>query len=179
MPSFERNDDMRKNNSTLTAERARELLDYNPDTGVLVWRGGHKKAKAGQTAGGFDKTTGYMKVGVDGRRYPFTHIVWLIVTGAFPTKEVDHKDRCRTNNRWSNLREASDSQQSQNRDVSAANRTGHKGVCFDTKRGKWLAQLKIDGRKVLFKRFDNIGDAVAAYAAAAEQHHAYNPIAHK
>lgn len=125
-----------------TAERARELLDYDQETGALTWRVGHR---AGARAGG-DAGRGYRTVSIDGRRYLEHRLIWLHVTGEWPSNEVDHRDKDRGNNRWCNLRLATHPQNSANRRVR--NQTGFKGVWLAygregrLKRGKWRAHFR-------------------------------------
>lgn len=81
--------------------------------------------------------------------------------------EPDHRDLDRLNNRRSNLRVATSSQQKCNQRRRRDNASGHKGVCWDKSKGKWVAYVKKDGRLLLWKRFDRLEDAVAARRAVA------------
>jgi hypothetical protein len=93
----------------LTAERLRELLDYDPETGVFTRRittGRNRRWKAGDKVSGRPSaTTGYLGIGIGKRRYAAHRLAWLWMTGEWPKNLMDHRDCDRTNNRWVNLRE--------------------------------------------------------------------------
>jgi len=107
---------------SITPERVRQLFDYIPATGCLIWRsrtGDSGAIKAWNTkyasrlAGSIG--TGTMVVRINREGYPLHHVVWAWMTGAWPRISVDHKNRDWKDNRWSNLREATPAQQAQNR----------------------------------------------------------------
>lgn len=86
----------------------------------------------------------------------------LIVPGKF----VDHRDRNKLNNRKSNLRCASRSQNNANRVKQSRPCTSKfKGVYWESDRGKWTASLK--NRRL--GRFDDEVQAAKAYNEAAEK----------
>jgi hypothetical protein len=86
----------------ITAHRARELLAYDPQTGALTWRVRmSNRVRAGAVAG--YSAGGSIKVRVDGREYPASHLAILLVTGVMPVGEVKHENRIRGDNRIQNL----------------------------------------------------------------------------
>ena len=89
----------------LTADRARELLSYDPETGILTWKTTRKKCLEGSPAGGLCK--GYLTIGIDYRRYQYHRVAWLVHHGSWPSADIDHKDGNPLNNRLDNLRDAS------------------------------------------------------------------------
>ena len=155
---------------TLTAERLREVLDYNPDTGVLTWRvrtgRGVRNDRAGLPAGSPHKD-GYTAVTVDGKTYLAHRLAWLHFYGRWPAGEGDHKDRDRTNNRILNLREGSKSFNQQNR----APRGGRIGIDFHKGTGKWRARIGLEGRSTLLGYFTEPEAAQGAYLAAKRELH--------
>jgi hypothetical protein len=84
-----------------------------------------------------------------------------------PEHEIDHRDLNRANNCWENLRPATHSQNGQNKDAPATNKSGHKGVSFDKARGKWRATIKVNGVWRQIGRFDDVESAKAAYLKVA------------
>lgn len=93
----------------LTAERLRELLSYDPETGWFTWRvtrSSNGRADAGSRAGAL-RSDGYRHVTVDQHKYKEHRLAWLYMTGKWPEADLDHKNNTRDDNRFSNLRAAS------------------------------------------------------------------------
>lgn len=159
--------------SNLTAERARELLDYDPDTGVLTWRTDRRGgAYAGDVAGSLKPTVQgqrYLTVMIDGRRYLAHRIAWLIQTGSFPEHQIDHVNMDGTDNRWSNLRKATGSQNQANRRAPRSNTTGYKGVVRSGQR--FCAQVYANGKRYHLGTFDTLEEAHQAYKEGVTKHH--------
>ena len=88
----------------------------------------------------------------------------------FPDGLVDHQDGDTLNCRRSNLRIVTPSQSVMNTRIRSDNKSGHRGVIWDKARGKWRAEIKVHPRRIHLGRFDLIEDAIAAYAAAAEEY---------
>jgi hypothetical protein len=155
----------------LTAERLRELLDYDQETGRLtnkVSRGA--SAPAGQLAGSkFRYPDGYPRVTINGKMYLAHRLAWLYVTGVWPVAQIDHINGVSDDNRFANLREASASENSRNSKLPTSNTSGFKGVCRHRK--GWQATIRIDGRTVYLGMFKTPEAAHAAYCAAAREHH--------
>ena len=150
---------------TLTQQRLKELLVYDPETGVFTWRKDRAdNARRGAIAGS-PKSDGYMRLCIDGRRYRAHRIAWLYVTGKWPTKEIDHINGDGLDNRWANLREATRSQNMCNTALRADNKSGFKGVSWVTARRKWHAQIA--GKSL--GHFDNLEAAARAYRKAATE----------
>lgn len=149
----------------LTAERARELLDYNPETGVVRWRAPsapQSQITVGAEAGCVNRAIGYRYISINDRRYLTHRLAFLIMVGRWPHDEIDHINGVKDDNRWSNLRETGRVGNNRNRCLSSNNTSGHMGVHWDQSRGKWCAQ--INGKHL--GRFKNLADAAAARKAA-------------
>lgn len=154
----------------LDARRLRDLLNYRPETGMFCWRETNSnRAKAGSIAGTRDKRKGYIYIRIDGRRYLAHRLAWLYVTGEWPEHQVDHRDLNPSNNKWSNLRAATDSD-------NKANRRGHgalpKGVIFDRRRSvhPYYARIMVRGVFHHIGSFETAEQAAAAYSKAARKH---------
>ena len=147
----------------VTAQRLREILVYCQDTGLFRWR-----AYGGVPAGS-DSGDGYIRIGVDGRLYFAQRLAWLYVNGQWPENDVDHINGQRADNRLCNLRRATRSQNNINAVRPKDNTSGYKGVMAS--RGKWLARIGVNRKKVFLGRFDSIEDAAQAYADAANRYY--------
>jgi hypothetical protein len=93
------------------------------------------------------------------------------VHGEFPPDQIDHINCDKTDNRLCNLRLATHQQNMMNRRGSRNSAIGVKGVTFNRRKGRYVAQLTVGGKAVLRKQFKTIDEAAAAYAAAARQYH--------
>jgi hypothetical protein len=151
----------------LTAERLRELLHYDPETGVFTWvaRPRSGPSRVGQRAGGAERD-GYVRLKVDGGRYSAHRLAWLYVTGAWPVAEVDHINGVRGDNRFSNLREATIWQNKANQKRHSDNAAGFKGVVWSAY--GWKAQIARGGRQIYLGLFKTPEEAHAAYIGAAQ-----------
>jgi len=152
---------------TLTAERLRELLDYDPDTGVFtwrVWRGG--RAKAGSRAGSRN-TCGHVQIRINRRPHVAHRLAWLYVHGEWPVSEIDHINGVPHDNRIANLRLATRSQNMANIGVPSHNTSGIKGVEWDSQCRKWKACVRTKGKRVYLGLFSDKDEAAAAYRKAA------------
>ena len=154
----------------LTYERLREVLHYDPETGVFTWLvRTSTRIKVGDVAAAADGR-GYIVIGVDGVLYKSHRLAFLWMTGEWPPQFVDHINGVRDDNRWSNLRPATRSENNQNvRRARAGNRTGLLGVCRYRKRFK--AQIRVDGRNLCLGTFDTPEQAHEAYLAAKRRLH--------
>lgn len=155
----------------LTAERLRELLTYDPASGLFTRRVYRSpNAKAGDIAGTIDKD-GYVQIQIDGKVYKAHRLAWLYMTGEWPESDIDHNDLDEGNNTWANLRPATVSQNAANCGKRPFNTSGLKGVTFDKRKGRWMAQIQVDRRCRHLGYHDTPELAHAAYASAAREIH--------
>ena len=162
----------------LTAQRLRELLHYNPVTGVFTRRVSLRgdAYDFGKVAGSVT-TAGYFSFNVDGRRYQAHRLAWLYVHGVWPAEQIDHRDTNRQNNAIDNLRESSHKGNHQNlRAAHEDSKTGLLGVSFDKDRRRWKAQIYADGKKHFLGRFDTAQQAHDAYLKSKRQLHPFCTI---
>lgn len=158
----------------ISAEVLRSLLTYDPDSGVLRWKvrpGIKSNVMPGDKAGYIRRTRGthcFMRIKIHKHEYQVSHVIWCIVTGEWPSYEIDHRDTNSLNNRWLNLREATRHQQMANRRTQSNNTSGYKGVGFNKKTGKWVSRIKVDGRVKFLGHFFTPEDAHEAYKIAAQ-----------
>ena len=161
------------------AHQVRELLDYDPETGLLTWRERKLRAGyecydrswntqwAGRVTGTLEKKTGYLRITIYGKQYFAHNVIWVWMTGKWPDSLTDHEDTNKANNRWSNLRLATPMQNNANVGLIASNKSGFKGVHWNKARRKWEAAIQINRSHKTLGRFDTAEVAHAAYMAAA------------
>lgn len=153
----------------LTIDRLRELLTYDPATGLFYWRKPRPFCSTGKAAGGVTPY-GYIRIVIDGRPHQAHRLAWFYTYGFWPEQEIDHINGDRSDNRLRNLREATPSQNQANKAMRRDNASGVKGVTWDKARGKWKAMISVNCKTINLGRFDDIEAAATAYAAAASAH---------
>ena len=131
----------------ISQEKLKEVLHYDPDTGIFTWKvSTSNRVKVGDIAGTI-QDTGYINISFNGRRYGAHRLAILYKDGYWPEGTVDHKDRIRYNNRYDNLREASNQCQMRNCGMNRKNKSGVKGVIHNKSSGKILAVITVDYKK--------------------------------
>lgn len=170
---------LERSRDDLTADYVRGLFDYDAVAGTLVWKPRPLRQFVSlrgcntwnaRWAGGpaTARRDGYVRVSIDAKRYYAHRVIWLWVTGEWPTLRIDHKDGDPSNLRWDNLRLATGSNNCMN-SVSKSNCLGVRGVHLNGK--KYCAEIVLDGVKHRLGRFDTIEAAAAAYETAASNLH--------
>lgn len=150
----------------LTQERVRELFDYDPETGILIWI---KKSapqantvKIGMVAGCVNKLSGYIDILYNHRTYKAHRIIYLHMTGEFPENQIDHINGLKADNRWGNLRDATATENNRNKCIHRNNTSGFTGVWFRKNRNRWVAEISNNSKVIRLGSFNNIDDAIKA-----------------
>jgi HNH endonuclease/AP2 domain len=154
----------------LTQARLRELLDYNPETGVFVWKmKASMRTKIGSVAGS-SHCGRYLQVKVQTKKYLMHRLAWFYSYGVWPANEIDHINGNKIDNRLDNLREASRSQNEANKFIRIDSASRIKGVCWKKQNKKWKAEICVNKKRIYLGYYDTSEDAQAAYCAAACLH---------
>lgn len=149
----------------------KRALTYDPATGHFVWAEKvASKVVVGRRAGRLTPS-GYRRVKIYGREFAEHRLAWLFVYGVEPPNEVDHVNGVRNDNRIFNLRLATRTENGRNVGPRPNNTLGLKGVYWNKERGKFQAQITVDGRNLYLGRFLTAKAAAAAYDHAAVEHH--------
>ena len=172
----------------ITADYARQLLDYDPVTGRMRWKMRPREMfrlardcmawntkYAGNVSGLSNNGFGYLYVCIDGRRYGVHRIAWLIASGVWPEREIDHINGDRGDNRLCNLREATPGENQQNRPTQRNSSSGMTGVGWHKASGMWRAYIKVQRRTVSLGYFADKNAAYSAYLAAKKGLHGFQP----
>jgi len=146
----------------ITQERLKELLTYNPETGLFVWKVSRGKKKAGSFAGDICPSTGYSRIVIDYREYRAQKLAWLYVYGIMADDIIDHINHNRTDNRINNLRNVSIKENLKNKAKGKNNKSGQVGVCWRKSTNRWRAYIKVDKKCIELGSFVSFSDAVNA-----------------
>jgi len=156
----------RKYRNTPSQQRLKELLNYDPETGVFTRAVSRRKWKAGDRMG--TVAGGYVNINVDYCIYRAHRLAWVYMTGSEPQAGVDHINGNGLDNRWCNLRAAEQSENTLNRTHQRNNKLGLKGVYVHNKGASkpYRSRIKAYGRLVELGCFATPEEAKAAYDAA-------------
>jgi hypothetical protein len=172
-----------------TPEMVRNVLKYDADTGLLFWleRGPDmfsefscnpkRAAKAFNTryAGKVALTSkcnrGYARGKIFMQNAYAHRVAWCIYYGKWPDFEVDHINQNKSDNRISNLRAASPSQNRCNRGAQKNSKSGVKGVFPSVTKGKWIARIRVNGVQIHLGTFPDVISAKREYDSYAKTLH--------
>ena len=160
----------------LTHERLLEVLDYNQETGIFIWKVAKiSRAKVGDVAGYM--RNGYIFIMIDGNEYRAHRLSWFYVNGEWPSSQIDHINGIRDDNRLVNLRTVNHSENGQNqRKAKSSNTTGFLGVSFHKARKNFTAQIELNGKKKHLGCFDSAELAHQCYIEAKRGLHPFCTI---
>lgn len=159
----------RDKESLLSAERVRELFNYDHDTGHLTHKirlGG--RASVGKVAGSINKKRGYRSVEIEDQQYVIHRVIWLYVHGSWPKNQIDHINGDRQDNRIANLREATPQENSWNIGLISTNKSGYCGVSIIKKTNLFAASVWRDGKRIHLGFFKSAEQASIVYQKAIE-----------
>jgi hypothetical protein len=148
-------------------EYLRQIFAYDEDTGSVFWRERpecpkHWNARfAGRKAGAEDGR-GYLVISILGRSLKSHRIAWAMHYGEWPADQIDHVNGSRSDNRIANLRVVSDLENRRNQKRYANNSSGVSGVVWRAKAKRWLAHIRVKGKRINIGSFDQFDAAVAA-----------------
>ena len=151
-------------------DRLRELLDYEPLTGALVWKLSPSKNISAGTPAGSRGTLNNRTVKIEGERYATQRLIWKLVTGEDPPQLVDHKNGDFTDNSWTNLRLATHCQNNSNKRTAPAATGLPKGVRRHPS-GRFWSEIRSNKQHHYLGTFDTPEEAHQAYCAAAADLH--------
>ena len=159
---------------SLTQDKLKEFLHYDPISGDFKWIKiqNPNQVRVGQSAGWISGDGCYIYISILGHQYKAHRLAWLYMNGRFPTLSLDHINQNGLDNRFCNLREASNSQNIANQVIRRHNTSGFKGAYFvkDRIKMKWRAIIVCNLRRHNLGYFHSKEEAARAYDAAATKY---------
>ena len=157
--------------NNLSQERLKQVLDYNPDTGVFtrLIRTANR-TNAGDIAG-CSNDLGYLRTTIDSIRYRNHRLAFLYMTGKFPDGEVDHINGITSDNRWCNLRVATRIENCRNSKKPTTNKSGIKGVRWVDEQKKWECRIWNNGKAEILGYFESLLDAASLMCSTRNRRH--------
>ena len=124
-----------------------KLFDTYED-GSLYWKKYHRKCNR-------QSSSGYLNVDIDGKTYKVHRIIFMMHHGYMP-EYIDHINGNKLDNRIENLRKATKEQNGWNRGIQKNNKSGIKGVSWNSQSKKWRVQLRHDGKVKYIGQFEDL-----------------------
>ena len=153
----------------LTAKRLKEVLHYNPKTGVFKWKTTRPGCVSGRSAGTI--ASGYRQIEIDYKLFRAGRLAWMYMTGSWPECVIDHINGVRNDDRWKNLRSASYQENARNKRPCRRNKSGKVGVHKSHKKGWWGAGIGLNGHHIRLGHYKRKADAIAARLKAEKQYY--------
>ncbi len=138
----------------------RVYLDYSEKSGIFTWKIAQGRCRPGEEAGSI-KPHGYVKIQVCGERHYAHRLAWLYMNGEWPSGQIDHINGNRSDNKFENLRLATQPQNMINQPA--------KGIRLHSC-GRWTAQIGVNYKQIYLGLFDTKELAHAAYLNAVKQY---------
>ena len=144
-------------------------MDYDPKTGILTWKVNRGSGQKGKIAG--SKMDAYRMVQINGKHYLTHRVIWCYMTGYWSKVQIDHIDGNKSNNIFSNLREATNSENQCNRKNANKNsKSGFKNV-YLMENNRYLVQVTKDRKTYPIGWYDNLNQAIVAAKNARSHYH--------
>jgi hypothetical protein len=140
----------------------RNQLWYDENSGLFYWLVNKRGSVRAMDVAGSLNSHGYVRIKIDQEVFLAHRLAWFVVQGVWPELEIDHVDGDPLNNRISNLRECTRSQNCKN--------VRSLGASYDPERRKWMARICVDYKHKNLGRYDTRAEAVAV-AKAARDHY--------
>lgn len=137
-----------------SADILRQILNYDPETGLLQWKARtpdlvpNKRARnvfnakfAGKPVQSVPNERGHFNIEIFAEQYRLHRVIWVLHHGVEPVGLIDHEDGNGGNNRIVNLRDTGCAENAQNAKLRTDNKSGHPGVAYRRRGGKWVAYI--------------------------------------
>jgi hypothetical protein len=149
-----------------------KVLRYDANTGLLYWTTYIYRIKKPGDLAGHQNASGYIEIRFDRKNYQGHRVAWYLHTGEDPgVLQVEHIDTNRSNNKIDNLRLASSAQNSWNTGKKSGTTSKYKGVAFYARYGKWISQIRANGKTTHLGYFTDELEAHRTYCLAAVEMH--------
>lgn len=155
---------------TVSIERLKEVLDYNPETGNFMWRQNLRQRKLTSRYAGAINPNGYVQICIDQIIYKAHRLAWFYHYGKWPTDQIDHINGIKSDNRIANLRQADFSRNQANSKRRINNVCGYKGVCLHRLSGLYMARIMVDRENIFLGYFKTPELAHDRYLIAAKKY---------
>lgn len=142
----------------------RKELFYDPETGRIFW----KEWKSGRSKGAIGQLSpsGYMTIAIRKKKYYSHRLAWFLYYDKWPTLQIDHINRLRTDNRIANPQEVTNQQNTIMSELSSTNTSGYRGVSWMKHDEKWISQIRVDRKLIYLGVYETAEEASRAHEEA-------------
>lgn len=153
----------------ITQSELKSLLNYDKETGIFTWLVNRPKRPIGSIAG-TKHNAGYVHIRVNNKKYLAHRLAWLYIHGEFP-EFLDHINGIRDDNKISNLRIATKTENNCNKIMPKHNTSGFKGVSWHVKNKSWQASIAVNGIQIALGSYDDFEKACQAVIIGRAKYH--------
>ena len=154
--------------SVFTSEQLKDVFLYKE--GMLYWKDRAKRRIKKQGQASWLGKNGYYYVSIGKQKFKQARLIWIMFNGG-TDKFIDHINNVSTDDRIENLREATPAENMYNRRRFRISSTGYRGVSYCKFTGRYVGEVRAQGKRVFFGRFDTPEEANNACIKAREQYH--------
>ncbi len=174
------------NSRIISQSQLKSLIAYNKNTGVFIWLPRDRshfrtdstfnswRSRFAWSVAGSISQKGYRTINIEGYHYKAHRLAWMYIYGEWPEQQIDHVNHIRDDNRISNLRAATNRENSINRSISSSSSSGFYGINFEKDSQKWRVRINHGGKRVHIGRFSSKDEAIKARGDA-EIRYGYHP----
>jgi len=152
--------------NSITQDRLKEVLHYDPETGVFTWKTSLNNRSSQNKVAGFMKSNKYLYIGINNIEYGAHRLAFLYMEGSFPENQVDHINHIRCDNRWENLRRSTIQENRKNHTIRADSKTKILGVNWYKAYKKWQVRITCSNKTKNIGYFSDFFEACCARKSA-------------
>lgn len=151
-----------------------QILEYKKETGKFMWKVRVNSKVPAFAEAGTPQSNGYIFITIKGKKLLAHRLAWFLENGEFPNGFIDHINGIRTDNRISNLRVVTSSENIQNQ-RKPKGRNPYLGVSAIKGTTFWQAHISANGKQKNLGRFKTPEEARDAYIEAKKVWHPTAP----
>uniref|UniRef100_A0AAU7J825 HNH endonuclease n=1 Tax=Xanthomonas phage MK21 TaxID=3148942 RepID=A0AAU7J825_9CAUD len=166
--------------------KLRNQIRYDPDTGNFYWLKTVYDSVSNTFHGVVDPeaepvkankmSSGYLQIKAGAQKHLAHRLAWVLATGKWPSKHLDHINGARDDNRLCNLRECTEAENAQNLGMYSSNTSGYTGVSWNKRTQRWYAYINVAGKQINLGCYLTPEEAHRAYLEAKKIHHTFQPV---
>jgi len=127
-----------------------EYLQYDPNTGIIIWIKQRKNIQVGNIAG-YTRPEGYLQICLNGKRYYNHRLAWYLHYGVWPINDIDHINGIKNDNRINNLRDVTHTQNLLNQKKHREKTVKYYSYNKDSK--LWVIKKRINNKQTYLGSF--------------------------